>query len=88
MKDVFTAEGLAVQTCRGHRYAGGYVRSLAMRNRWIEPMVAYGLTRLASLPKLQASTRNRRTMASPLCSKRSGSIFVAAPQAWGPTLPP
>ena len=40
VKEVFNAEGLAVQTCRGHRYVGGYVGSLAMRNRWVEPMVA------------------------------------------------
>ena len=40
VKDVFTAEGLAVQTCQGHRYVGGYVGSLAMRKRWLEPMLA------------------------------------------------
>ena len=32
VKDVFNAEGLAVHTCRGHRYVGVYVGSLAMRN--------------------------------------------------------
>ena len=39
VKEVFNPEGLAVQTCRGHCYVGGYVGSLVMRNRWIEPMV-------------------------------------------------
>ena len=39
VKTVFTAEGLTMKTCRGHRYVGGHVGSLAMRNRWIEPMV-------------------------------------------------
>ena len=33
VKDAFNAEGLAVQTCRGHRYVGGYVGLLAMCNR-------------------------------------------------------
>ena len=33
VKTIFLAEGLAVQTCRGHGYVGGYVGSLAMRNR-------------------------------------------------------
>ena len=39
VKTTFIAEGLAVKTCRGHRYVGGYVGSLAMCNRWIGPKV-------------------------------------------------
>ena len=36
----FDAENLPVQCCRGRRYVGGFVGSVAMRNRWVEPMVA------------------------------------------------
>ena len=32
VKTAFAAEGLAVKTCRGHRYVVGYMGSLAMRN--------------------------------------------------------
>ena len=39
VKEAFKAEGMTVKMCRGHRYVGGYVGSLTMRNRWIEPMV-------------------------------------------------
>ena len=35
----FGSEGLDVKACRGHRYVGGYVESLEMRNRWIGPKV-------------------------------------------------
>ena len=35
----FGSEGLDVKACRGHRYVGGYVGSLEMRNRWIGPKV-------------------------------------------------
>ena len=35
----FEAENPEVKAGRGHRYVGGYVGSLEMRNRWIEPMV-------------------------------------------------
>ena len=39
VKTAFAVEDLAVKTCRGHRYVYGYVVSLAMKNRWIKPMV-------------------------------------------------
>ena len=52
VKVVFTAEGLSVQTCRGHRYVGGYVGSLAMRNRWIEPMVAQWVDAVGMIAKI------------------------------------
>ena len=32
VKAAFEAEGMTAKTCRGHRYVGGYVGSLAMRN--------------------------------------------------------
>ena len=38
-KAAFSALNLPVQYCRGHRYVGGYMGSLAMRDRWIEPQV-------------------------------------------------
>ena len=36
----FTAESLEVRFFRGHRSVGGFVGSHAMRDRWVEPMVA------------------------------------------------
>ena len=38
-KAAFEAEGLAIKWCRGQRYVGGFVGSLAMRDRWLEPKV-------------------------------------------------
>ena len=35
----FGSEGLDVKACGGHRYVGGYVGLLEMRNRWIGPKV-------------------------------------------------
>ena len=52
VKAVFLAEDLAVQTCRGHRYVGGYVGSLAMRNRWIEPKVEKWVAVIGALAKI------------------------------------
>ena len=37
--DAFRSKGLDIKACRGHRYVGGYVGSLEVRNRWIGPKV-------------------------------------------------
>ena len=52
VKAAFEAEGMTVKTCRGHRYVGGYVGSLAMRNRWIEPMVEEWVAGIEVLSKI------------------------------------
>ena len=41
-----------MQTCREHCYVGGYVGSLVMRNRWIEPMVAQWVDAVDVLAKI------------------------------------
>ena len=52
VKTAFTAEGLTVRTCRSHCYVSGYVGSLAMRNRWIEPMVEEWVAAIEVLSKI------------------------------------
>ena len=45
-------EDLSVQTCRGHRYVGRYVGSLAMRNRWIKPKMEKWVDAIGVLAKI------------------------------------
>ena len=41
VKAAFEAEGMTVKTCRGHRYVGGYVGSLAMISSTSSPSAPY-----------------------------------------------
>ena len=52
VKTTFHAQGLKVKTCQGHRYVGGYVGSLAMCNRWIEPKVEQWVADIGVLAKI------------------------------------
>ena len=51
VKAIFLTEDLPVQTCWGHRYVDGYVGSLAMKNRWIEPKVEKWVAAIGDLGK-------------------------------------
>ena len=51
-KAVFESESLPVNFCRGHRYVGGYVGSIAMRDRWVEPMVGKWVGGVEALAKV------------------------------------
>ena len=51
-KAIFEEEGLSVKYCRGHRYVGGYVGSLAMKDRWVEPMVEKWVGGIKALAKV------------------------------------
>ena len=52
VKAAFEAEGMTVKTCRVQRYVGSHVGSLAMCNRWIEPMVEEWVAGIEVLSKI------------------------------------
>ena len=51
-KAAFEAMELNVNWTRGHRYVGGFVGSVAMRNRWIEPQVEQWVAAVEALAKV------------------------------------
>ena len=53
VKTAFAAEVLTVETCRGNRYVGGYVGSLPMRKRWVEPIIEESVAAIEMLSKIE-----------------------------------